>query len=375
MRKQILITVVLVGLVIAGLGFVKYLQISKAISEHSNFTPPPEAVTSIIVTEQEWDQTLNAVGSLAPVQGATLSSEESGTIAVVAVESGANVKKGDPLIELDTSVEKANLSEALAKKDWAEKKFKRIQTLRKTNAVSQEEMDDAESEYRQAAAVVASIESLIAKKKIVAPFDGRTGIRLVNVGQFVAPGTPLIPLYTVDPIYLNFSLPQQVLGLVSAGQEIKLTTDAFPGEVFAGTISTVNPQVEVASRSVTVQALIPNSDQRLKPGMFASVRVILPKKEKVIAIPSTSISYAPYGDTVYVIEKMKGPNGAEYNGVRQQVVKTGTKHGDLVSVTSGLKVGEEIVTSGLFKLRPNVAVAVNNSITPGNDPSPNPSDT
>ena len=373
-RKQIKTAAIGIGAFIGILAFVKYWQISSAIAEHANFAMPPESVTSVITKEEFWDQTLNAVGSLAPVQGAVISAEEPGTIAKVTFESGARVKKGDPLLELDSSVEEANLKEALAGVDWAEKKYRRIQDLRKSKTVSQESLDDAQSEFQKATAVVESLRSKIAKRRIVAPFDGQAGIRTVNIGQYVAAGTPLFPLFTIDPIYINFSLPQQYVGVLAVGQKVNLKVDAFPDQVFEGAINAINPQVTDSSRSIELQAIIPNKDEKLRPGMFANVSVVLPTQDKVIALPSTSINYAPYGDTVYVIEKMKDPAGKEFLGVRQQVVKTGNKRGEQIAVVSGLKPGDEVATSGLFKLRPGAPVAVNNSIAPGNSLTPTPAD-
>lgn len=374
-KKQILVTAGIILAVVVVLAVIKYFQIAAAIAQSKAFAPPPESVTSIVTTETSWPKTLEAVATLNAEQGVTLSAEEAGKVVRVAFESGSAVSKGDLLIELDTSVEEANLAAAVAKQEWTERQLTRSQRLRASNAVSQEVLDDALSQKRQADAEVESLRALIAKKKITAPFSGRTGIRLVNVGEFVAAGTALVPLHSLNPLYADFSLPQQDVASVAVGQRVEIAVDAFPGQNFSGVVSAVNPQVDASTRNVAVRATIENPEEKLRPGMFAQAKVVLPGEETFIALPATSVQYAPYGDTVYVIEKMKDPQGNEYTGVRQQVVKLGRRQGEQIAILNGLKPGEEIVTSGVFKLHSGAAVRVNNDFAPGNSLSPSPADT
>ena len=374
-RKQVLWAASLMIGVIAIFGLVKGIKISRAIAQSQAFGPPPDAVPTIIAKEEVWTRSLAAIGSVVAVQGVTLSAEEPGKVTKINFDSGASVKQGDILVELDTAVEQALLDAAQAKAERAKHVLERGQKLRTTNAMSQDMLEDADSQARQAQAQVESIHAAIARKRIVAPFDGRTGIRKVNIGQYLAAGTAVVPLHSLDPVYVNFSLPQQDITQVAVGQMIALTVDSFPGEMFEGKVGSINPQIDSATRNGEVQATIANSSERLRPGMFGNVSVLLSSEDKVIALPITSINYAPYGDTVYVVENMKDPKGKDYLGVRQQIVKLGRKRGEQVAVLGGLKAGEQIVTAGAFKLRPGSAVIVNNSITPGNNPEPKPQDT
>ncbi|MFN8392029.1 MAG: efflux RND transporter periplasmic adaptor subunit [Bdellovibrionota bacterium] len=371
---QVVITSLVMVAIIAGFGLAKYFQIAKAIAQNANFKMPPESVTADTAREETWAKTLSSVGSLSPFQGVTLAAEEAGKIERINFESGATVKQGDVLIELDTSVEEANLESAKAKEAWTRTSYERAKTLRPQNVISQDAFDNARSQYEQALGEVRSSAARIERRKTVAPFSGQTGIRLANVGQHVEAGTPLVPLQSLEQLYLNFSLPQQTVGSLAKGQQVTFTVDAFGNREFKGTINAIDPQIDERTRTIRLQAIVPNDNHELRPGMFARVNLLLGEEQKVIVIPATSINYAPYGDTVYVIEKMKDPKGEEYDGVRQQVVRLGDARGDLVAVTSGLKPGEQVVTSGLFKLRPGAAIAVNNDFKPGNSAAPKPSD-
>ncbi len=373
-RKQVIwASAIMIGVILI-FGLVKAIKISNAIAQSQAFGPPPDAVPTIVAKEEIWARSLAAIGSVVAVQGVTLSAEEPGKVTKINFDSGAFVKQGDVLVELDIAVEQALLDAAQAKSDRSKRMFERGEKLRTTNAMSQDLLEDADSQARQAQAQVESIRAAIARKKIVAPFDGRTGIRLVNIGQYLAAGTAVVPLHSLDPVYVNFSLPQQVIAQVAVGQTITLTVDSFVGEIFGGKISSINPQIDAVTRNGGVQATIANPKEQLRPGMFGNVSVLLSSEDKVIALPATSISYAPYGDTVYVVESMKDHKGKDYLGVRQQVVKLGRKRGEQVAVLEGLKPGEQVVTAGAFKLRPGSAVVVNNSIVPGNNPEPKPAD-
>lgn len=373
-KKQVLLTAAAGIALILVLGGVKGVQIFRAITQHA-YTPPPEAVTAIEAKEAVWPKTLSAVGTLVPHQGVTLSAEESGKIAKISFESGSAVEEGAVLVELDTTVEEANLKGAVAREALARRSYDRIKKLRETNSMSQDDFDNASSKLQQAEADVQSLQGLISRKHITAPFSGQTGIRMVNVGQFVSPGTPIVPLHSLEPMYFDFFLPQQNVSSLAVGQKVKLSVDAYPTDQFEGVVSAVNPQVDQATRNVEVRATIPNPEGKLRAGMFAKVSVVLPSNENVITVPSTSINFAPYGDSVWIIEKMKDPSEKEYLGVRQQVVRLGEKRGDQISVVEGLKAGEQVVTSGLFKLRAGVAVSINDKFAPENSLEPNPSDT
>ncbi len=364
MRKQILITIGVVGGAILILALIKYAQISKAIAQQQSFSPPPEAVTSIIASSETWPREFQAIGSLKSAQGVMLSAEEAGEVTEILFESGERVEGGQVLVKLDTSEEEANLKGAIAVLDHMKIAFDRAQKLRSTKVMAQAELDSAEARLREATAAVDSLKANIARKKIIAPFSGRAGIKQVNVGQYLTAGTPVVPVYSLSLLYVDFSLPQQAVSEIEIGQKIHVVVDAYAGEIFEGKLTAINPQIDANTRNIEIQGTLNNPDEKLRSGMFAEVIVVLSKEDKVIAVPSSSVNYAPYGDTVYVIEKMKNPQGAEYLGVRQQVVKLGRKKGDKVVLLSGIKEGEEVVSSGAFKLRPGAAVIVNNSLQP-----------
>lgn len=372
--KQIVVGVGIALSLVVVLGLSKYVKIARAIEQSQKFGPPPETVTASAAQQETWHDVYRAVGSVVPVQGVTMSAEEPGKVVNLGFESGAFVKKGDLLVELDTSVEEGNLNAAVARQEQALRELNRAKTLKGSQAVSQDEVDRAESRYRQSSAEVQSLRGMIARKKILAPFSGRTGIRMVNLGQYVVAGTPLVPLQTLDPIYVNFSLPQQRVSDLAVGQKVSLSVDAFPTENFVGTISTINPQVDEITRNVMVQALFENTHEKLRPGMFATLEVQLPRQVQLITLPATSINYAPYGDSVYVIEATRDAQQQEVLKVRRQLVRVKEKRGEQVAIVSGLKAGELVVTSAGFKLRPGAIVKVNDQIKPGNDPAPQPAD-
>lgn len=357
------------------LGGVKALQVKKAIAEYASFAPPPEAVTSLIAKEEEWVPSLRAVGSTAAVQGVTVSTDEPGIVQKIAFESGQTVKEGDLLVQLEVSQEQAQLRSAEAQMRLAQANLLRQQNLLKSRVSSQADYDSVQAQYDQAVARVEEVKALINKKTIRAPFGGVLGIRAVNLGQYLQSGAQVAPLQSLDPIYVNFWLPQQNLGQIAAGQPVRVRADGLPDVEFEGKINAVDAVIDEATRNVRVQATLPNSKSLLRPGMFVNTEVPLAEKSSHVVLPATAIQFAPYGDTVYIIEDMKGANDKTYRGVRQQVVKVGESRGDRVAILSGVKAGEEVVTSGVFKLRPGVQVQVNNSIQPENSESPAPEDT
>jgi membrane fusion protein (multidrug efflux system) len=378
MIKKILLIVFafLAGIAIAvALGGIKFFQVRKAIAEHASFSLPPESVTSLIAKEEEWIPALKAVGSTAAVQGVTVSTDEPGIVQKINFESGQTVKEGDLLVQLEVSQEQAQLRSAEAQMRLAGANLLRQQNLLKSRVSSQADYDSAQAQYDQAVARVEEVKALINKKTIRAPFTGVLGIRAVNLGQYLQSGAQVAPLQSLDPIYVNFWLPQQNLGQIAAGQLVRVQADGLPDVAFDGKINAVDAVIDEATRNVRVQATLPNPQGLLRPGMFVNTEVPLASKSSHIVLPATAIQFAPYGDMVYIIEDMKGPDGKTYRGVRQQVVKVGESRGDRVAIHSGVKAGEEVVTSGVFKLRPGAQVQVNNSIQPENSEAPKPEDT
>jgi len=368
MIRQIIAAVLITTCVIAGFAFIKYRQVSSAIATAMSRKEPAQAVTTFVATQEEWPRFLSAVGTIRAVEGTTLSAQDAGRISVVRFQSGSYVQKGSVLVELDTDVEKADLSGAVARLELAELTAKRQRTLRERAANSQSDSDVAEAGLRDARAQVERLKAIIERKTIIAPFSGRSGIRLVNPGQMVSPGTAIVALYAFDPLFLDFSLPQHSLGDVTIGCPVKLHVDAFPERTFDATLSAMESFVDPITRNIDLQATLRNVDQVLRPGMFANVDVVLPTKDRVVAVPSSSVSYALYGDTIYLVEKNAG--GALIASPR--TIKLGRRLGDRIAVLSGISPGDEIVTSGTFKLRPGVSVSVNNEITPENELNPTP---
>jgi len=372
MKRNIFIAVIIVLAVLLGLAGVKALQIHALISAGKTFVPPPDTVSSAVVHEEKWQDTLTAVGSIDPQNGVTVASEVAGTVAEIAVADGSLVAKGDLLMRLDTSSEEAQLRSAEAQTELARLNAERTRSLRAGNTVSQAELDQAEATLKQNEANADVIRAAIEKKTIRAPFAGRLGIWLVNVGASLEARRPVISLQSLMPVYADFSLPQQDLAQLTTGSPVQVTCDAYPGRKFDGTLTAINPDLDATTRSVTLRATFDNTNQLLRPGMFVRVEVALPQAQPVLAIPSTAILSAPFGDSVYLIEP--STNSAGGLVVRQQFVRTGQSHGDFVSVLSGLKPGDRVVSAGLFKLRNGAPVTVNNDIMPKPSKTPNPAE-
>ncbi|MCE2863379.1 MAG: efflux RND transporter periplasmic adaptor subunit [Opitutaceae bacterium] len=368
MLKKFLITLGGFIAVFLALGGVKAAQIKKAAS--SPHTLPPIGVATFESRAETWRPTLNAIGTLAPVQGVTISAEIDGTVVRVAAENGATVKAGDLLVELDTSVERSQVAAAEARAELAKINIDRTRGLFEQKAISRSEFDAATAAYKQAGAEVAALRAVIGKKQVRAPFEGRVGIRVINLGQYVGRGAPLMPLQRLDPVYVNFSLPQRHLPALAIGQRLGLQVDAFAGRRFDATVSAINAEVDAVTRNIFVQATVPNPREELRSGMFARVEVELPGGDQVVVVPATAIAYASYGNSVYVVERMKGPDGAEYLGVRQQFVKLGGTRGDLVGIVDGLKPGQKVVSTGVFKLRNGAEVQINDSVQPSANSAP-----
>jgi membrane fusion protein (multidrug efflux system) len=373
MLKKFLIALAGFAVVALTLGAVKVAQIKKMSSV--SHVPPPSAVTTLEAQAVGWHSTLKAIGTLAPVQGATLSADADGIVSRIVADSGSAVKAGDLLLELDASVELAQFNAAQARANLAAVNLERSRELWARQAVAKSEFDAAEATATQTVADVAALQAQIAKKQVRAPFAGRVGIRLVNEGQYVARGRALLPLQQLDPIYVNFSIPQRQLPHLTMGQKVDVVIDAFEAHPFPATITAINSEVDPATRNISVQATLANPDELLRAGMFARVEVELPSADTVVVVPATAIAYASYGNSVFIVEPMKDAAGQAYLGVRQQFVKLGATRGDQIVITEGVKPGEQVVTAGVFKLRNGVPVQVNNLVQPTNNAAPKPANT
>jgi membrane fusion protein (multidrug efflux system) len=365
MKKRVLFTIVGLIVLIGVLGGIKALQISRMIAHGKQFEPPPETVTTFEVHPELWESLLTSVGSLEAVQGVMVSAELKGKVEHITFEPGARVRTGDLLVQQDISSETAQLQASEAAVVLAKITLERTRKLLAIGTASQSQYDNADAQYKQAAAQVDNIRATIAKKTIRAPFAGRLGIRLINLGQTLNEGDAIVSLQSFDPIFVNFSLPQQQLARIRPGLFVRITTDALPGRTIEGKITAINPAVDSATRNIRVQATAGNPGEQLRPGMFANVAVILPAQEKVLPIPATAVLYAPYGDSVFIVEEKKNEKtGRPGKIVRQQFVRLGKKRGDFIAVASGLKESETIVSTGVFKLRNGQAIVVNNSLAP-----------
>jgi membrane fusion protein (multidrug efflux system) len=377
--KYLVFFVVVFGLflgVLFGLGFLKFTQIQGFIklAKSGAFEPPPTAVTTDLAKQSEWRPTLDSVGSLTAVNGVTVSTDLAGIVHEIAFESGNKVHAGDLLVRLDTTQEEAQLRQAEAQRDWAQVTLKRDKDLVEKHAISQSDYDNADASYRQTKASVDQYNAVIARKTLRAPFDGIAGIRQVNLGQYLKEGDPVVTLQSFDPIYVNFSLPQQDLSKLVVGQPVTLQVDAYGDRLFNGTITAINSMVDLSTRNIQVQATLGNSDLKLRPGMFGKVSVAMNEAQNVIAVPATAIHYAPYGDSIFVVSEMKDQAGKDYKGVKEQFIKLGRSRGDMISIVSGLKPGQEVVTSGVFRLKSGAHVIVNNEIKPESELAPKPAD-
>ena len=375
MKRKILTAVIVVLAVVLGLAGIKAWQIHTLIAAGSSFAPLPETIASAVAHEEKWQDTLTAIGSINAVQGVTVSPEIAGKVSEIAFESGAVVARGDLLVRLDTSSEEAQLRAIEAQVELARLNAERDRQLRANNTLSQSELDAAEAVFKQNQANADAIRATIEKKNIRAPFAGQLGIRLVNLGELLDVGKPIVSLQALLPVFADFSMPQQELARLKTGLAVRVSSDSYPGQSFDGTLTAINPDLDATTRSVRLQATFANAEQLLRPGMFVRVEVIFQDEQTVLAIPATAILSAPYGDSVYVIESHPGKNGGKPQAtVSQKFVRTGRSHGDFISILTGLKAGERVVSAGVFKLRNGMAVQENNDTTPKPSNSPKPGD-
>ena len=372
MAKRFILVLVIVAALLGGLGFVKYRQVETAIAMGASFAPPPTAVTTVVAKRETWPTTLEVIGTAAAIQGVTVGADLPGTVDKIHFESGQSVKEGDILVELDIRQEKAQLANIEAQRDLARIQYGRSEELVKAGVISKSEYDNAASQQKATEAQVGEIKASIARKTIHAPFSGILGIRQISLGQYLAAGQAIVSLQALNPIYVNFGVPQQDTPKMSIGRGLQVTTTDLPGVVFNGKITALDSVVNEQTRNIQVQATFQNQAGRLRPGMYVQVELPLGKPRDVIPLPASAINYAPYGDSVYVVAEMKDQKGNKYRGVKQQVVKIEGSRGDQVAITSGINAGDEIVSAGVFRLRNAAPVLVNNSVKPGNNPNPKP---
>lgn len=373
MRKRVLLTLIALVLLAATLAGIKILQFRRMMEQGAQYAPPPVAVTAATARKATWETMLQAVGSLEAVQGVTVAAELAGKVTRIAFESGDRVARGDLLVGLDVSSEQAQLPGAEAAVTLTRLNLQRADQLLAESIISPAEHDQAVADYRQAIAGAESIRATIGKKTIRAPFAGRLGIRQVHLGQMLTESQAIVPLQQLDPIFVNFQLPQQQLAHLRTGLPVRVTGDALAGRTIEGRITAINPEVDSDTRNIRLQATLKNPDEILRPGMFVNVAAVLPATEQVLIIPATAVLYAPYSDSVFVIEEQKDEqSGATKLVLRQQLIRLGTRRGDFVAVSSGLEEGQQVASTGVFKLRNGQEAVIDNSLQPPFKTSPEP---
>jgi membrane fusion protein, multidrug efflux system len=374
MKKRMILMLVAVGIFVATIAAVKTRQIQTASKQNSSFQPPPEAVTTVVAKKEQWPATWSSIGSVAAVHGVLVSADLPGIVEKIEFESGQSVAAGALLLRLDTRQELAQLAAAEAAWGLAELNLKRAKDLVQQGIAAQADLDRLAAEHKQSVAKAGEIRATIDRKTIRAPFAGVLGIRQVNLGQYLEAGAPIVQLQAVRPVYVNFAVPQQQASQLKVGSPIHAAAEGGAGIEADGRVTALDSVVNEATRNTQIQATFANADGKLRPGMFVKTKVGIGAGEPAITVPTSAILYAPYGDSVFIVEDVTGPKGQHYLGVRQQFVKLGGSRGDQVAILSGIKPGETLVTSGVFKLRNGAAVKVNNQVQPGNNPAPKPED-
>jgi membrane fusion protein, multidrug efflux system len=373
MAKRMFIVLLLMAALVGGLGFVKYRQVEAAIAAGASFQMPPTSVTTVIAKSETWPSTLSVIGTGAAIQGVTVSADLPGTVDKIHFESGEAVHEGDVLVELDTRQEKAQLANTEAQRDLARIQYGRSEQLSTAGVISKSEYDNAAAQQKATEAQVNDVKAAIARKTIHAPFSGVLGIRQISLGQYLAAGQAIVSLQSVNPIYVNFGVPQQDTPKMKIGHSVRVTSTDLPGVGFAGRITALDSVINEQTRNIQIQATLANPGGKVRPGMFLQVEMPLGESRDVIPLPASAINYAPSGDSVFVVGDIKDEKtGKTYRGVRQQIVKIEGSRGDQVAIISGLKPGDEVVSAGAFRLRNAAPVLVNNSVKPSNSPNPNP---
>ena len=373
--KKLLIAFIGVAILIGTIVYIKLDQFSAMEEAAANMVMPPTVVTAQTVNEAQWEELIPATGSVSALQGVTVSAEEGGRITQILFESSDDVEAGQVLIQLDTASEKSQLASAIAAEELARTELARQKKLLEKNMTSDEAIDRAEAQLKDSVAQVGVITALIDKKTVRAPFSGRLGIRQVDLGQIVSIGDPIVTLHSLNPMYVDFSVPQQKLPLLQNDMDVRIKSDAHPETVFHGKIAHIDLEVDPITRNVQVQALAENADEKLRVGMFVNVELVLPEKRTVLPVPATAVLYASFGNSVFVIDEKKNEESGETELVlRQQFVTLGLARGDFIDVTDGLKAGETVVTSGVFKLATGTKVVVDNTLAPEISLDPKPRD-
>jgi len=380
---RVLLVVLGLLLLVGTLGFVKFSQIASLMAMGKAFEksgPPPESVSSALAQTQNWQAQMTAVGTVAPVRGVALSNDSPGIVTKIDFESGDLVKQGQVLVELDTSVERAQLASAVVRHDLAVVNVNRSHALIKESVISQSQVDNDEAQVKSASTDAQSLQAQINRKIVRAPFSGRLGIRAVNVGQYLNPGTTLTVLQAVGAVFVDFSLPQQQLKAITNGMPVRVTIEGSNQPPVDGAIAAVDPTIDSTTRMIKLRAAVPNPDDKLSPGMFADVAVVLPDAGTVVTVPVTAVVHASFGDSVFVVEDKKPdspgakqtPDGKTVKNARQQFVRLGESRGDFVAIVDGIAAGQEVVSAGSFKLRNNSPILVDNSVKaePQLDPKP-----
>jgi membrane fusion protein, multidrug efflux system len=371
MIKRMLIMLVLFGVVLGGLFGFKVFVNGKIKEAMAGMANTPQTVSAAKAESSDWQPTIDAVGSLRAVRGADLSLEVSGVVEEILFQSGDEVQAGQILLRLRAEDEIAKLQSLEATAQLAQITYDRDVQLFKARAISQAVVDNDEANLRNFKAQVAQQKAIVDKKTLRAPFAGRLGLRQVDLGQFLSAGTVIATLQSLDPIFVDFLLPQQAVAQLTVGAKVEAKVDAFPDRMFTGKITAINPKIETASRNIQVRATLPNADQKLLPGMFATVQLETGAAQRLITLPQTAVSYNPYGSLVYLVDdKGKDPDGKPQLTARQVFVTTGATRGDQVAILKGVAEGDIVVTSGQIKLRNGVPVVVDNRVVPKNDPAP-----
>src|SRR5271168_1243868 len=373
MAKRMVIMLLLMAALVGGLGFLKYRQVEAGIAMGASFQMPATAVTTVIAKRDTWPSTLSVIGTVTAIEGVTVSADLPGTVDKIHFESGESVQEGDILVELDTRQEKAQLANIEAQRDLARIQYGRSEQLAQAGVISKSEYDNAAAQQKATEAQVNDVKAAIARKTIHAPFSGVLGIRQISLGQYLAAGQAIVSLQSVNPIYVNFGVPQQDTPKMKLGRGLHVTSTDLPGEAFSGKITALDSVINEQTRNIQIQATLQNQGGKLRPGMYVQVELPLGEARDVIPLPASAINYAPYGDSVYVVTDIKDEKtGKSYRGVRQQIVKIEGSRGDQVAVTSGVNPGDEVVSAGVFRLRNAAPVEINNTVKPSNSPKPNP---
>ncbi|NBR48903.1 efflux RND transporter periplasmic adaptor subunit [bacterium] len=372
MKKKFLLTFLGLLLLVAAIVGIKAWQITDLIAAGKNFKVPPISVQVTEATTENWADHFDAVGTIESVQGVTLANEVAGKVEKIAFESGSMVAAGDVLVILDKASEEAQLRSAMAAAELATLNLNRTRDLRKTSVISQSELDTAESQHKNTAARVEELQWVLQKRTIKAPFSGRVGIRQIQEGQFLQAGAPIVSLQSIDPVYVNFSLPQQRLSDLSVGMKVQASTDALPGRTFDGLLTAIDAEVDALTRNIRLQATIPNKDGGLRPGMFAAVSAIAPEEKTHTIIPGMAVIFAAYGNSVFVLKEETDKDGEPHLVCDQKFVRLGSRKGDFVSVEEGLQAGEKVVSAGAFKLHKGAAVVIAEGERPAPSTTPHP---